>query len=116
MLLSSSVSLSELLRIQEGGEAAEEEDAIVDCAEVLMTIPLSAVKVVLLMKLFLLSSLLSPRGELGPEELGWGCFCRKRVELGEFVDEQNGELVFPLAEDDVTTAAKDGTLDLGVPG
>jgi hypothetical protein len=105
------------LRIQEGGEAAEEEEvAIVDCAEVLMAIPLPVVKVVLLTKLFLLSLLLSPRGELGPELDGWGSFCRKKVELGDFVDEQKGEFVFPLAEDDETTDAKDGMLDLGVPG
>jgi hypothetical protein len=111
------VSPSGLLRIQEGGEAAEEEDAIVDCAEVLMAIPLPVVKVALLMELFLLPLLFSPRGRLGSEELGGrGCFCRKRVELDGFVDEQNGEFVFPVAEDDETTAAKDGTLDLGVPG
>jgi len=108
------VSPSELLGLKEEGEAAEEEDAIVDCAEVLMAIPLPVVKLVLLMKLFLLSLLLSPRGRLGPG--GWGCFCRKKVELGVLVDEEKGEFVFPLGEDDETMAAKDGTLDLGVSG
>lgn len=73
------MSPSELLRIQERGEAAEEEEVIVDCVEVLMAIRLPIVKLVLLMKLFLLSLLLSPRGELGPEgELcGARCFCRR---------------------------------------
>jgi hypothetical protein len=107
------------LRIQEGGEAAEEEEeAIVDCAEVLMAISSPVVKLVQLMRLFLLSLEFSSGGVVGPEaELGGkGCFCRKRVELGVLVDEQKDEFVFPLAVDDETTAAKDGTLDLGASG
>lgn len=36
------------------------------------------------------------------------------MELGVLVDEELGESVLPLAEDDDTMAAKDGMFDLGV--